>query len=67
MRDPELCSSFTEVISERFQDMAAKSDKIKYYRLAYLMHDLKYMCKPLVAPIIINETDFLLKLLLMTK
>ena len=69
MRDPVLCALFPKVISKRLQILSndGTGTRTEYIRLAYLMHDLKYMCKPLVAPIIVSETDFVQQLLLMMK
>ena len=69
MRDPVLCALYPKVISKRLQTLSKDGIETRkeYIRLAFLMHDLKYMCKPLVAPRIVSETDFVQQLLLMMK
>lgn len=62
-----LCQTLTKVFETRLTKLIDKSDRESFFRMSYLIHDLKYMCKPLVAPIVVSQTDLLQQLLAVVK
>jgi hypothetical protein len=54
LKDPVLCQTLTSVFDARLKNLIEKVDREASFRMSYLIHDLKYMCKPLVAPVVIH-------------
>jgi hypothetical protein len=57
--------SLLEQMIESFKNLEDRTaeSQLQYSKLIYLIHDLKYMSKPLAIPSIVHETDLLDKLL----
>lgn len=58
LKDPVLCLKFTKVLDYRLSKTIESQTREHFIRLSYLAHDVKYMCKPLVTPIVIRQTEF---------
>jgi hypothetical protein len=64
MSDPQMVETYAGTLGLLFSDLIEKPDeRILYVRTIYFGYDLQYMVKPELGRLLVEETDFLERLL----